>query len=98
MLKPIMRKGSLVDKLELELKKLIVEALKLEDLVPEEIDSEEPLFARSGLDLDSIDAMELGVALRKIYQLKIETVTEEVKQKFINIRSLAKFIRSQQAR
>ena len=93
-----MRKGSLVDKLELELKKLIVEALKLEDLVPEEIDSEEPLFARGGLGLDSIDAMELGVALRKIYNLKIQIVTEEVKQQFTNIRSLAKFIRSQQAK
>jgi acyl carrier protein len=93
-----MRKGSSVDKLELELKKLIVEALKLEDLVPEEIDSEEPLFARGGLGLDSIDALELGVALRKIYSLKIETITEEVKQNFINIRSLAKFIRSEQAK
>jgi acyl carrier protein len=84
-----------VDRLELELKKLIVDALKLEDIAPEEIDSEEPLFA-AGLGLDSIDALELGVALRRVYSLKIETVTEEVKQHFMNVRSLAKFIRSQQ--
>jgi len=84
-----------VDDLELELKKLIVDTLKLEDIAPEEIDSEELLFA-TGLGLDSIDALELGVALRQVYGLKIESVTEEVKQHFINVRSLAQFIRSQQ--
>ena len=90
-----MRKDSIVDDLELELKKLIVDTLKLEDIAPEEIDSEELLFA-TGLGLDSIDALELGVALRQVYGLKIESVTEEVKQHFINVRSLAQFIRSQQ--
>ena len=85
----------MVDDLELELKKLIVDTLKLEDIAPEEIDSEELLFA-TGLGLDSIDALELGVALRQVYGLKIESVTEEVKQHFINVRSLAQFIRSQQ--
>jgi len=83
------------DQLELELKKLIVNALKLEGIEPEEIDSEEPLFG-VGLGLDSIDALELGVALRNVYNLKIESVTEEVKQHFMNVRSLAQFIRSQQ--
>ena len=90
-----MRQDSVADKLELELKKLIVEALKLEDIAPEEIDSEEPLFA-VGLGLDSIDALELGMALRNVYNLKIESVTEEVKRHFMNVRSLAQFIRSQQ--
>jgi acyl carrier protein len=90
-----MRQDSVADKLELELKKLIVEALKLEDIAPEEIDSEEPLFA-AGLGLDSIDALELGMALRNVYNLKIESVTEDVKQHFMNVRSLAQFIRSQQ--
>ena len=90
-----MRKDSVVDDLELELKKLIVETLKLEDITPEEIDSEELLFC-TGLGLDSIDALELGVALRQVYGLKLESVTEEVKQHFINVRSLARFIGSQQ--
>ena len=90
-----MRKDSVADQLELELKKLIINALKLEGIAPEEIDSEEPLFA-AGLGLDSIDALELGMALRNIYNLKIESVTEEVKQHFMNVRSLAQFIRSQQ--
>ncbi|CAO3449831.1 Acyl carrier protein [Azospirillum argentinense] len=85
-----------MEKLERELKALIVDALKLEDIAPEEIDSEEPLF-NDGLGLDSIDALELGVALRKAYGIKIESVTDDVKQHFANVRSLALFIQSQRA-
>lgn len=85
-----------MEKLERELKTLIVDALKLEDIAPEEIDSEEPLF-NDGLGLDSIDALELGVALRKAYGIKIETVTDDVKQHFANVRSLARFIQSRRA-
>ncbi len=84
-----------MDDLEAEIKTLIVEALKLEDLAPDAIDSDEPLFVE-GLGLDSIDALELGVALRKRYGIRIESVTEEVKAHFANVRSLAQFIRSQQ--
>jgi acyl carrier protein len=82
-----------VDELEADLKTLIVQALKLEDLTPEDIDSDEPLFVE-GLGLDSIDALELGVALRKRYDIRIESVTEEVKAHFATVRSLAQFIRS----
>jgi len=82
--------------LELSVKKLIVEALKLEDIIPEEIDSGEALFG-AGLGLDSIDALELGVAIRQRYGIRIETITDEVKAHFANVRSLAKFIASQQA-
>lgn len=83
--------------IELNIKKLIVEALKLEDIRPEDIDSDEPLFG-SGLGLDSIDALELGVAIRQRYGIKIETVTEEVKAHFANVRSLAKFIEGQKVK
>ena len=83
-----------MDKLEEEIKKLIVDALKLEDIAPEEIDSEEPLFG-SGLGLDSIDSLELGMALRKAYNLKIEAVTDEVRKIFQNVRSIAQFIVAQ---
>ena len=85
-----------MDELEAELKHLIVDALKLEDLTPDAIDSDEPLFVE-GLGLDSIDALELGVALRKRYGIRIESVTDEVKAHFANVRSLARFIRDQQA-
>ncbi len=59
---------------------------------PEDIGSDEPLFGDSGLGLDSIDALELGVAIRKAYGIKIETVSDEVKRHFANIRNLAQFI------
>jgi acyl carrier protein len=84
-----------MDSLELELKTLIVDALKLEGIAPDEIDSEAPLFG-GGLALDSIDALELGVILRKRYGIKIASVTEEVKAHFASVRSLAKFIAAQQ--
>jgi acyl carrier protein len=83
-----------VDELESEIKILIIEALKLEDLTPDGIDSEEPLFGE-GLGLDSIDALELGVALRKRYDIRIESVTDEVKAHFSSVRSLAQFVRTQ---
>jgi len=82
---------------ELNIKRLLVEALKLEDIRPEDIDSDEPLFG-TGLGLDSIDALELGVAIRQRYGIKIETVTEEIKAHFANVRSLAKFIEGQKVK
>jgi acyl carrier protein len=80
--------------MELNIKKLLVDALKLEDIQPEDIDSEEPLFG-AGLGLDSIDALELGVAIRQRYGIKIETVTDDIKAHFASVRSLAKFIEGQ---
>jgi acyl carrier protein len=80
--------------LELEIKKLIVSVLKLEDIDPAEIGDEEPLFIE-GLGLDSIDALELGVALRKAYNIRIEVVSDEIRAHFATIRSLARFIQSQ---
>lgn len=83
-----------MDDLERDIKALIIDALKLEDVKPEDIDSEEMLFG-SGLGLDSIDALELGIALRRRYGLKIETITDEIKKHFANVHSLAAFVRTQ---
>lgn len=80
-----------MDALEQELKALIIDALSLEDITAEEIDSNEPLFGE-GLGLDSIDALELGVVLRKNYNIKIASVTDEVKKHFASIHNLACFI------
>lgn len=80
-----------MDELEGELKRLLVDALALEDIAPEEIDSEEPLFG-AGLGLDSIDGLELGVALRKAYGIRIDAVGEELKAAFASVRSLARFV------
>jgi acyl carrier protein len=80
--------------LEFDIKKLIVDALRLEDLRPEDIGSDEPLFG-DGLGLDSIDGLELGMALRKTYGLKIETANEEVRRHFATVRSMASFVMAQ---
>jgi acyl carrier protein len=82
-----------MDDLENELKRLIVSALKLEDLASDQIGSDEALFGDAGLGLDSIDALELGVAIRKTYGIKIETVSDEVRAHFATVRALAAFIR-----
>ena len=77
--------------LEGEIKELIVSALNLEDLRPEAIDSDEALFG-DGLGLDSIDALELGVALQKKYGITIGSVTDQVKAHFQSVRKIAQFV------
>jgi len=77
--------------LENELKAFIIETLNLEDVTVEEIDSEEPLFVE-GLGLDSIDALELGVAIQKKYDVLIDAKNEDVKTHFASVRNLARFI------
>ncbi|MFL0796656.1 MAG: acyl carrier protein [Cellvibrionaceae bacterium] len=80
-----------MNQLELELKELIIESLDLEDISPEDIDSNEPLFI-DGLGLDSIDALELGVALQKRYGIKLNAETEDTKVHFANIMALCKLV------
>lgn len=81
----------MVDPLHARLKQIIVETLRLEDVVPEQIPDEEPLIG-TGLSLDSIDALELVVQLEKEFGIKIAS-SEESRQALANIASLAKFIR-----
>lgn len=83
------------EKLICELRELVVNALDLEDISPEEIGADTPLFSDSGLGLDSIDAMELGVALKRRYNITINAETENVDQHFATLASLASFIGSQ---
>jgi acyl carrier protein len=80
--------------LERQLKQLVVSALNLEDIAPEQIGSEEALFG-DGLGLDSIDGLELGMAIRKAYNIKIESVNEETRKIFSSIRTIAQFIAAQ---
>ncbi len=75
-----------------ELKKLLVESLKLEDVDPASIGDDEPLFG-AGLDLDSIDALELVLQLEKTYGIKIGS-SEESKRALASIRVLAEYIES----
>ena len=80
-----------VDSLEHELKQLIVTTLRLEGIRPEDIDSEQSLF-NEGLGLDSIDGLELGIALSKTYKIELSQNPGENKQYFANIKNLVSFI------
>jgi len=80
--------------LELEIKELLISALNLEDLKPEQIDAEQALFV-NGLGLDSIDALELGLALQKRYGVSMAADSEETRRHFASIRALAEFVGAQ---
>ena len=82
--------------LERELKELIVSSLGLEDVTPDDIRSDEPLFGE-GLGLDSIDGLELGMAIRKKYEVKPQGSKEEIRAIFATVTSIASFIASQKA-
>ncbi|WKE64001.1 phosphopantetheine-binding protein [Gallaecimonas kandeliae] len=82
--------------LENELKALIINALELEDVTADDIDTTAPLFG-DGLGLDSIDALELGLAIQKRFQVKIDANAADTKSHFASVRALADFIRSQEA-
>ena len=83
-----------MEQLEEELKALLIEALNLEELDIKELDSHQTLFGE-GLGLDSIDALELGVAIQKRYDIKIKANSEENNQHFLNIHNLALYIKDQ---
>lgn len=80
-----------IDLLELELKELIINTLELEDITPDDIVSSEPLF-NEGLCLDSIDALELGVAIQKRYGIALVADSEETKHNFSSIANLANLV------
>ncbi|MGB8412175.1 MAG: phosphopantetheine-binding protein [Candidatus Binatus sp.] len=82
--------------LERELKELIVSSLNLEDIAPEDIDSGEPLFEK-GLGLDSIDGLELGMAIRKKYGLKVQGSKEEIRAIFETVSSIARYLAEQKS-
>jgi acyl carrier protein len=77
-----------------QLKVQIIEQLNLEDVTPEEIDANAPLF-ESELGLDSIDALEIIVLLERDYGLKIEA-QEDGKKIFRTVRTIAEFITEKQ--
>ena len=70
-----------------ELKQMIIDVLALEDISRDDIETEAPLFG-DGLGLDSIDALELGLALKKRYNIHLNAESAETKQYFKSIQSL----------
>lgn len=73
--------------LSLELKRMIIETLELEDITPDDIEPAAPLFGE-GLGLDSIDALEIGLALQKHYGIKLDAEAEETRQHFASLNAL----------
>jgi acyl carrier protein len=77
--------------LEDEVKALIIDALGLEDVKPENITGDTPLFGE-GLGLDSIDALELGMAIHNKYGIRFEAGDKSIQRHFRSVATLSKFI------
>ena len=76
---------------ERELAELLVESLNLEDVDPAGIDPEAPLF-NTGLGLDSIDALELSLAISKKYGLQLSSDNEDNRKIFASLRALSDYV------
>lgn len=83
--------------LEREIKELIIASLALEDTAPENIDAQAPLFVE-GLGLDSIDALELGLALQKRYGVTLSADAAETRRHFKSVVALASFVSASRTR
>ena len=77
--------------LKQQIKELIISALELEDISPENIVDSEPLFGE-GLGLDSIDALELGVALKRKFGVRFSAENADNKKHFASVNALAEYI------
>lgn len=82
--------------LEREIAQLIIDTLNLEDLQPADIPAEQPLFGE-GLGLDSVDALELALALQKRYGIRVESDAKHARQHFATVANLAAYVAAQQA-
>ncbi|MDF1896973.1 MULTISPECIES: phosphopantetheine-binding protein [Rahnella] len=80
-----------MDSLSNDIKELIIATLNLEGMTPDEIDTQAPLFG-DGLGLDSIDALELGLALKKHYGVILSAESQEMREHFYSVESLSQFI------
>ena len=83
--------------LESQIKQLIIDSLGLEDITEADIDTNAPLFGDEGLGLDSVDALELGLAVQKAFGFQMDGEKENLREHFASVQTLADFIRSKQA-
>jgi len=83
--------------LEHQIKQLIIDSLALEDITPADIGSEDPLFGDDGLGLDSVDALELGLAVQKTFGFQLDGEKDNLRDNFANVKTLAEFVRNRQA-
>ena len=82
------------DEIESRLKEIVVTALDLEDLTAADIETDVPLFG-DGLGLDSIDALELGMAVKKAFGIAFSSDPAENKRIFRSVKTLADYIEGQ---
>ncbi|MDB1123265.1 phosphopantetheine-binding protein [Vibrio algarum] len=83
-----------MENLHTEIKQLIIDALNLEDIGIDDIEIDAPLFG-DGLGLDSIDALELGLAIKKKFNIIIDADDNNTRQHFASVANLASYISSQ---
>ena len=74
-----------------EIRTMIIDVLELEGIEPSDIGPDTPLFG-DGLELDSIDALEIGVALQKRYNLKLDADDPAIQEHFASVASLAALV------
>ncbi len=86
-----------MENLHQELKLFIIETMNLEDITPADIGDDSLLFAEDGLGLDSIDALELVLALKKRYGIVLEANDEQARQHLRSVATLAALIEARQA-
>lgn len=85
-----------MDSLINDIKQMIIDTLNLEDVELDDIDTEAPLFGE-GLGLDSIDALELGLAVKNRYGVALSAESETLRAHFFSVASLAAFVNQQRA-
>jgi acyl carrier protein len=84
-----------VNALQQDIAQLIIDTLNLEDVTVNDIRPDQPLFGE-GLGLDSVDALELALALQKRYDIRIASDSKDARQHFTTVASLAAFVQAQQ--
>ena len=82
-----------MNELKLQIKELIIDSLELDGVKTDDIVDSEPLF-REGLGLDSIDALELGVAIKKKFGVKLSAENAENRKHFASVDALAAYIKT----
>ena len=83
--------------LETQIKQMIIDSLGLEDITIEDIATDAPLFGNEGLGLDSVDALELGLALQKTFGFQLDGEKDNLRNHFASVQTLADFVRTRQA-
>ena len=76
-----------------EIKKMIIDSLDLEDIEIDEIINDEPLFVE-GLGLDSIDALEIGLAMQKQYGIKLKADSDDTREHFSSVNALVELVKT----